>query len=502
MPESGYIAAVKLFRQGDIYYVKIQNLLETSSFFVILYEMDLCFFIRDLRAKRIVSIIFILLYLTSGAQELPGFIAKAHADPDSICQGQFSQLSVSIQGGPGPFTYLWSPAATLSNPNISNPVATPLSTTLYRLTVQDQWLNTSRDSITVYVGTIPPPPSAVSGPVDLCADSICYYSVIAVPGASSYSWTVPQGAVILNGQNSPSIQLQWGNNGGTVSVIIGNECGTSIPSVLSVKVSTVPSAPIEIQGPSHFCQYDTGSYFTDTVPHAQTYNWTVPQGAQILSGAGSNSIRVRWGNAAGEVGVSCDNDCGTGPATFKPVELDSLPSSAGPISGPDTVCLGKGTYVYHIEPLQFALAYGWTLPQGAVIISGQHSNSVTVEFGINAQPGPVTAFGINLCGNGQASIRQVVTKNCTGLEEMDPVTIISVSPNPATDKLVLLLGPHEATLEILISDRLGRSLYRTSINRQFNEGPVELDVSSLPRGMLFLTVTGKGVTACRKFILR
>lgn len=52
------------------------------------------------------------------------------AGPDNtICQGSSAQLT-----GSGAVIYSWSPTATLSNPNIANPVATPSTTTTYILT--------------------------------------------------------------------------------------------------------------------------------------------------------------------------------------------------------------------------------------------------------------------------------------------------------------------------------------------------------------------------------
>ena len=42
-------------------------------------------------------------------------------------------------GGSGEYTYQWTPAETLSNPGILNPVATPLDTTTYILTVTDKF---------------------------------------------------------------------------------------------------------------------------------------------------------------------------------------------------------------------------------------------------------------------------------------------------------------------------------------------------------------------------
>lgn len=58
----------------------------------------------------------------------------AVAGPDTtICIGQSVQLTAG-----GGQTYVWMPAAGLSNPNIQNPVATPLTTTTYTVTVGQQ----------------------------------------------------------------------------------------------------------------------------------------------------------------------------------------------------------------------------------------------------------------------------------------------------------------------------------------------------------------------------
>jgi hypothetical protein len=47
------------------------------------------------------------------------------ADPELINEGDSSQLTATVTGGDGNYTYLWEPAETLNNPNIYNPIATP-----------------------------------------------------------------------------------------------------------------------------------------------------------------------------------------------------------------------------------------------------------------------------------------------------------------------------------------------------------------------------------------
>jgi hypothetical protein len=54
-----------------------------------------------------------------------------------ICPGTSTQLTGSVQNANGVPFYTWTPAATLNNSSIQNPVATPVSTTIYSLTVTD-----------------------------------------------------------------------------------------------------------------------------------------------------------------------------------------------------------------------------------------------------------------------------------------------------------------------------------------------------------------------------
>jgi hypothetical protein len=64
---------------------------------------------------------------------------------------QSINLTSSITGGVAPYTYSWSPAAGLSNPNIADPVANPASTTTYTLTVTDHLGKHCYLSITIQV---------------------------------------------------------------------------------------------------------------------------------------------------------------------------------------------------------------------------------------------------------------------------------------------------------------------------------------------------------------
>ena len=74
-------------------------------------------------------------------------------DDISICQGGSGQIYVNAGGGTGNLSYSWTPTTGLSNPNISNPIASPSETTTYTCHVTDG--QTSQNvSVTVTVNEV------------------------------------------------------------------------------------------------------------------------------------------------------------------------------------------------------------------------------------------------------------------------------------------------------------------------------------------------------------
>lgn len=79
---------------------------------------------------------------------------NATASPGLIPLGESTTLSAAVTGGSGLITYSWSPSATLNNPNIMSPTATPTETTVYTVTVTRNGL-TETSQVTVQVVTPP-----------------------------------------------------------------------------------------------------------------------------------------------------------------------------------------------------------------------------------------------------------------------------------------------------------------------------------------------------------
>jgi hypothetical protein len=73
------------------------------------------------------------------------------ATPDVIDVGDSSQLQATVVGGTPPYSYSWVPLGNLDDATIPNPVATPVVSTLYTVTVTDAGTNVVTDTADVRV---------------------------------------------------------------------------------------------------------------------------------------------------------------------------------------------------------------------------------------------------------------------------------------------------------------------------------------------------------------
>ncbi|MEP7264711.1 MAG: T9SS type A sorting domain-containing protein, partial [Bacteroidota bacterium] len=84
---------------------------------------------------------------------------------------------------------------------------------------------------------VPATPGPISGPTTVCTGQTYTYQINTVPGANTYTWTIPGGTTITNGgQGTKIIDLKFSSTPATnmvVSVKASNACGTSAARSLS-----------------------------------------------------------------------------------------------------------------------------------------------------------------------------------------------------------------------------------------------------------------------------
>jgi len=173
-----------------------------------------------------------------------------------ICQGETTQLGISFKQG---YQYKWSPAGSLNNPNITNPVASPKSTTVYEVEVTNLEACTSVYSVVIEVVGL----DAVSAGDNV---AICKNETIQLnaTGSESYLWNVASTLSNINIANPIASPVSSTNY---VVQLQYNGCSKT-DTVLVEVVDLLPFAETEN---ITVCE---GSSITLSAAGGDNYNWT------------------------------------------------------------------------------------------------------------------------------------------------------------------------------------------------------------------------------------
>jgi gliding motility-associated-like protein len=177
----------------------------------------------------------------------------------TICIGNSAHLNVVALGGNFPYTYRWVPATNLSNTTIFDPIATPVKTITYNVSVTERKC-IHQKNITV----------TVLKPIQLKTDSVvngCLNSPIQLEasGAENYLWTP---GLHLNDSTiaDPTINL------GTKTVVKVKGYNACFSDSINVLVSVFPIPPVKAYGDTTICYGGTANLSSDYYSQYQ-YVW-------------------------------------------------------------------------------------------------------------------------------------------------------------------------------------------------------------------------------------
>ncbi len=217
---------------------------------------------------------------------LPALITNTTATPAKICSSA-AQLNVNVTSGCFPYVYSWSPATGLSGTTISNPVATPTSTTTYTCTVDNPCTgqtSTSQVTVTVYCGLS----VSVAGG-SLCSGSCMNLTASASQGKPpyTYSWNPNIGTGPGPHQVCPTATT-------TYTVTVTDSLGVSYTD--SAKVNVYPGIQVNSTSNNILCNGQGNGSATITVSGGggnYTYLWNPgAQSTQNVTGLGQGTYTV------------------------------------------------------------------------------------------------------------------------------------------------------------------------------------------------------------------
>jgi hypothetical protein len=185
------------------------------------------------------------------------------------------------------------------------------------------------------------PAGAISGITPLCVGSTQTYSIAAVTGAATYTWTVPAGWTILSGQGSTSISVEAGSSAGDICVTPSNLCGAGAAACYAVSSNPLPVAPTSATvNHNNFCQ---GAFSTITLigngGSGTTMDWYTGSCGGVFVGSGTSLTIATPASSPTTYYTDWTNGCGTTGCANVTVNVNALPTPS--ITGASSICAGN-----------------------------------------------------------------------------------------------------------------------------------------------------------------
>jgi gliding motility-associated-like protein len=304
------------------------------------------------------------------------------------CMGTPRQLNAT-----GASSYIWTPAATLSNPNISNPQATPTVTTTYTVVGTDIYGCSKSDLVTVGI-----------------------FTVATVSMSSSSSSVCPGGTATLTAAGTPS-SYTWSPAGTLAS--------TSGPSVAATPTATT-TYTVQFATPGNGCiGHDsiTISMFPVPVANAGTDANICPSDSITLGASGG--ISYAWSPAAGLSNTGISN-----PAA-SPSSSTNYTVTVTDANG----CMASDSvWVFaRPDPVPGAMSStvtGCTIPMGSVTMQAPSVGTAPFTYALNGGS-PQAAGTFTSLGAGYYVVQVTDSFGCSDTAGV----AVSTAPNPVAGAL-------------------------------------------------------------------
>ncbi len=393
-------------------------------------------------------------------------------------------ITLTASGGSGPYNYNWSRIAPAGTGSGNGLVISSLTTGTYNITV------TANSGC---VGTTTVVIAAPSGP--LLSTSVTNVTCAGNDGTINLTASAGSGSYTYAWNDGPTTEDRSGLSAGTYTVIVTDQINgctaTASATVASAAVigdnafvkavdcyggndGLINLTPTNGVAPYTFTWADgptsedriglaAGAYavtITDNAGCSGIFSYTIAQPAALslstsvtevtCNSSGSIDLSVSggtlpytydWADIPGT--ANTQDRSGLQPNTYGVTVTDSKGCTSAtsvtlnpPVCDPaaNTVCTSETMDMFSVDPDPFVTSYVWTVPPGAVIVSGQGTSVIKVDW-TNAAPGTnqVCVHSINACGESANVCRIVYIRDVTA-------TASFVPPACAGGNLQLLAG--------------------------------------------------------------
>lgn len=334
---------------------------------------------------------------------------QPQAGPDQLsCDNAPVQLGVIPKPG---YVYSWSPPTGLSNPNISNPIATPSVTTQYILTVTHEGGGCmSKDTVMVFAAVLD--------------------NSIQLIGLNTFCQGDPQAAILLV---QPADSVQWYRNGvaipgATLTQYSPVQSGTYHATVFSfvgcqktsadivITVYDSPTAGFTADNPLQQCLKDNQFSFTNTSTVASgtlQYDWDFGDAATATTANPTHSYALP---GTYQVRMIATTGNGCKDTSFMTVQVYDMPVAGFTINlaaqcfknnqfiftNTSTLAVGTMQYAWDFGDAATAntrdVIHSYVLPGTYTVkltVTSDHNCVDIKTFDVTAFPTPIASFVLN-----------------------------------------------------------------------------------------------------------
>ncbi len=321
-------------------------------------------------------------------------------------------------------------------------------------------------------------PGSITGNTDLCAGTSASYYIAPVAGASSYTWTTPNGWTVVSLNPDTAIAYTTGDSSGTINVSAVNGCGQSIPATVNVTTNHIPALGI-IYGTDSVCLNNTNglNFSLSAANNADSIVWSATTPWNITGGQGSSVISVNSSMTSGSVSVYATNQCGaTTPINYNVVYVDTpqitITQQGNSLSAS---AIGATSYQWYQSGALISLA---TNADYTPTATDNYTVSITNEYGCSTQSAP---FSFIISG-----INDLVNENS-----------LHIFPNPnSTGTLQITVTKEWLGGQMRILDAEGRQVTKSQVQALTSE----LDLGTFSKGIYLLLVEKNGNTSRNKLV--
>jgi uncharacterized delta-60 repeat protein len=353
----------------------------------------------------------------------------------TICSG--TSNTYSIAAVVGATSYTWTLPSGWTGASTTNSITAAASATSGNISVtaNNVCSSSAAQTLAIVVNIVPAQPGTITGNATLCSGTTTprTYSIAAVSGAASYTWTLPSGWTGTS--NTNSITTTASTNAGNISVIANNICGSSSAQTLAMTMNNLPAQPDTINGTSTICSGTSNTYSITAVAGATGYTWALPGGWTGTST--TNSITATASATIGNISVTANNSCGPSSPQTLAIMVNNVPAQPGTINGTSVICSGTSN-TYSIASVDGATSYTWTLPSGWTATSTANSIITTAS----STAGNIAVTANNVCGPSSVRTLAITVNNIPAQPGTitGSATICSGTTTPVTYSITAVSG--------------------------------------------------------------